>query len=63
MNGRTIITSKQQGPYLYAWEKYRNTARVSVRADNILWEFTSEDEAIRAARLFMNLGFEYVQRK
>lgn len=60
---RTIITSKEQKPYLLAWEKYRGKAIIEVLTDNIIWRFTSEEEAKTAAELFMNIGFEYVQRK
>lgn len=58
-----VITSKEQKPYLLAWEKYRGTAIIEVLTDNIIWRFTSEEEAKKAAELFMNIGFEYVQRK
>lgn len=58
-----VITSKEPKPYLLAWEKYRNTTEIEVLTDNIIWRFKSEEEAKKAAELFMNLGFEYVQRK
>lgn len=58
-----VITSKEQKPYLLAWEKYRSTVEIEVLTDNIIWRFKSEEEAKKAAELFMNLGFEYVQRK
>lgn len=58
-----VITSKEQKPYFLAWEKYRNTAEIETLTDNIIWRFKSEEEAKKAAELFMNLGFEYVQRK
>ena len=58
-----VITSKEQKPYLLAWEKYRGKAIIEVLTDNIIWRFTSEEEAKTAAELFMNIGFEYVQRK
>lgn len=59
---KTVITSKEQTAYLMAWEKYKETADIEVRADNIIWRFNTEDEAHRAANLFMNIGFEYVQK-
>ena len=62
MKGRTVITSKEQSPYLMGWEKYKDVADIDVKETNVLWKFKDEDEAIRAARLFMNLGCEYVQR-
>lgn len=62
MKGKTVITSKEQTPYFYAWEKYKDTADIVTLDSMILWMFKDEDEAIRAAKLFMNLGFEYVQR-
>jgi hypothetical protein len=62
MKGRTVISSKEQTPYLYAWEKYKDTADIDIKDSMILWKFKDEDEAIRAAKLFMNLGCEYVQR-
>ena len=58
-----VITSKEQKPYLLAWEKYRGTAIIEVLTDNIIWRFSSEEEAKIAAELFMNIGFEYVRRK
>ena len=58
-----VITSKEQKPYLLAWEKYRGKAIIEVLEDNVIWRFTSEEEAKTAAELFMNIGFEYVQRK
>jgi hypothetical protein len=62
MKGKTVITSKEQTPYLYAWEKYKDEADIYVKETNVVWKYKDEDEAIRAAKLFMNLGFEYVQR-
>lgn len=58
-----VITSKEQTAYMLAWEKYRHTAEIEVLTDNIIWRFKSEEEAQKAAELFMNIGFEYVQRK
>lgn len=58
-----VITSKEQKPYLLAWEKYRGAAIIEVLTDNIIWRFQNEEEAKTAAELFMNIGFEYVQRK
>lgn len=59
---KTVITSKEQTPYLMGWEKYRDTAKIEEKADNVVWTFKTEDEAYRASQLFMNLGCEYVQR-
>ena len=59
---KKVITSKEQMPYMLAWEKYRDVVEIEEKKDNIVWNFKSEDEAIRATRLFMNIGFEYVQR-
>lgn len=59
---KKVITSKEQMPYMLAWEKYRDVATIEEKKDNIVWNFKSEDEAIRATRLFMNIGFEYVRR-
>ena len=58
-----VITSKEQKPYLLAWEKYRDKAEIEVLSDYIIWRFKTSDEAETAANLFMNIGFEYVQRK
>lgn len=58
----TVITSKEQKPYFLAWEKYRNSAKIEVTQDYVIWRFNSPDEAKTAAELFMNLGFEYVRR-
>ena len=54
--GKIVITSKEnrQLPQM--------RCRVDVKADVILWTFRTEDEAIRASREFMNLGYTYVQR-
>lgn len=57
-----VITSKEQMPYLLAWEKYREIAEIEEKKNYIVWNFKTEDEAIKATRLFMNIGFEYVQR-
>ena len=62
MKGKTVITSKEQSPYLMGWEKYKDVADIDVKDSMVLWKFKDEDEAIRASKLFMNLGCEYVQR-
>ena len=60
---KKVITSKEQGAYLMAWEKYRDKAEIEEKADNIIWTFPTDDEAYRAAQLFFHLCFEYVQKK
>ena len=62
MKGKTVITSKEQSPYLMGWEKYKDIADIDVKDSMVLWKFKDEDEAIKAGNLFMNLGCEYVQR-
>jgi hypothetical protein len=60
MSGRTVITSKEP-------EKLVNMSERPIcyveSKDNIIWKFKTEDEAIRAAKQFMNAGFEYVKRE
>ena len=58
----TVITSKEQEPYLLGWDKYRNTAEIEVTQDYVIWRFKSPEEAEKAAEMFMNLGCEYVRR-
>lgn len=63
MKGRTVITSKDSMPYVMAIEKLRDTPyEKQEKQTMIFWKFPTEDDAIRNARLFMNIGFEYVQR-
>ena len=57
-----VITSKEQKPYLLAWEKYKESAEIEVLEDCVIWRFKTEEEASTAANLFMNIGFEYVQK-
>lgn len=59
---RTVITSKEQTAYFMAWEKYKEEAEIEVLEDYVIWRFKTEEEASTAANLFMNIGFEYVQR-
>lgn len=58
----TVITSKEQKPYLLAWEKYRETAEIEVMSDVVLWKFKTRDEADNAAKVFFGLGFEDIRR-
>ena len=58
----TVITSKEQEPYLLGWDKYRNTAEIEVTHDYVIWRFKSAEDAEKAAEMFMNLGCEYVRR-
>jgi len=58
----TVITSKEQEPYLLGWEKYRGAAEIEVTQDYVIWRFKSLEDAERAAEMFMNLGCEYVRR-
>jgi len=60
MPGKTVITSRE--PEKLVNIKERPICYVEAK-DNIIWKFNTEDEAIRAAKQFMNAGFEYVQRK
>lgn len=62
MKGKTVITSKEQSPYLMGWEKYKDVADIDVKQSMVVWKFKTEDEAYRASQLFMNLGCEYVKR-
>lgn len=58
----TVITSKEEEPYLLGWDKYRDTAEIEVTQDYVIWRFKSLEDAERAAEMFMNLGCEYVRR-
>lgn len=58
----TVITSKEQQPYLLAWEKYRETAEIEVMSGAVIWKFKTRDEADNAAKVFLSLGFEDVRR-
>lgn len=58
----TVITSKEQEPYLLGWEKYRNVVQIEVTADYLIWRFNSPAIAEEAANVLANLGFEYVRR-
>lgn len=69
--GKVVITSKERYPYDEARKRLESDMadgkinapfRIRERANFVIWEFATEDEAIRYARLFMNLGFEFVQR-
>lgn len=62
MKGCTVITSKDQVPYLEAWEKYKDTAKIEVKDSMVVWKFKNNEEAAKAGKMFMNLGFEYVRR-
>ena len=70
MTGSTVITSKDLIPYSHAQSlltqmEDRNEIdkfRIKERGNYVLWMFSSEDDAARMARRFMELGFEYVQR-
>lgn len=63
MKGKRVITSKDSMPYVMAIEKLKDTPyEVEEKKTMIFWTFPTVDEAIRNARLFMNIGFEYVQR-
>ena len=58
----TVITSKEQEPYLLGWDKYRDTAEIEVTQDYVIWRFKKSEDAEKAAEMFMNLGCEYVRR-
>jgi hypothetical protein len=60
MSGRTVITSNEPEKLVKLNEK--PICYVESR-DNIIWKFKTEDEAIRAAKCFMESGFEYVRRE
>ena len=56
--GRTIITSKQD----IETPAIRGLIGKEVKKNMIIWRFRTEDDAIRAGRKFMNIGFEVVRR-
>lgn len=58
-----VITSKEQEAFILGWDKYRDKAEIEPLKDYVIWRFKSETDAEEAANLFMNIGFEYVQRK
>ena len=61
--GNIVITSKESYPFHEAVKSVSSDVHIRERANFVIWEFTRVDEAIRCARLFMSLGFEYVQRE
>ena len=71
MKGKVVITSKQEYPYsearkmVSAEEKESVIGHCTIKegANYVIWHFSTEDEAIRHAREFMQMGFEYVQRE
>ena len=58
MGGKVVITSKQD---LELPDSLRYESR-AIKKNLIIWNFKTEEDAIRAARLFMNSGFEVVRR-
>lgn len=58
VNGKTVITSKQS----IELPKSLRYEEKEVKKNMIIWRFRTEDEAIRAAKTFMNRGFEVVRR-
>lgn len=57
----TVITSNEPDKIVIP-DNARPVSYVEAR-DAIIWKYKTEDEAIRAARAFMNAGFEYVKRE
>ena len=63
MKGRTVITSKDSMPYVMAVERLRDTPyEKEEKTSMILWNFPDAETAQKNAEVFMNIGFEYVQR-
>lgn len=71
MTGKTVLTSKEPYPFSEATKTVEaematgSVGPFTMRAGEnyVIWKFQSEDDAIRHARLFMNMGFEFVQRE
>jgi len=69
-NGKVVITSADKYKVQKAKTLLRAEYNCSVigdfsiqeKPDAITWKFHHEEEAIRHANIFMNMGFEYVQR-
>ena len=69
-NGKVVITSSESTIFDKAKKLVDSEYECGVIGkcvvekdrDLIIWRFKVDDEAIRHARIFMNLGFEYVQR-
>ena len=58
MSGTMVITSKEP----YKLPVVVPFTRIEERKTDILWFFNTSDEASKAARIFADLGFEYVYR-
>jgi hypothetical protein len=58
LGGKVVITSKQDVE-LPKSLVYQSRA---IKKNLIIWRFKTEEDAIRAARLFMSAGFEVVRR-
>lgn len=58
-SGKVVITSNEDREIP---EEIKTYISRDIKNDIIVWKFKTEAEAIRAAREFMNVGFETVQR-
>lgn len=58
VTGKVVITSKQniELPKSFVYDSK------DVKKDLIIWRFKTENQAIKAAKVFMNKGFEVVRR-
>lgn len=61
-SGKVVLTSREREVPSGFFDAFECECYPDVKKNILVWNFKYEDDAIRAARIFMESGFEYVKR-